>query len=170
MFMGLKITTDEASEQLNRVLDFFARTEVKTSALFAVNLGMLGIAALNTTWTDIGNPYVIVNGTIFLILMSISFWYEYWTLIPELRYDSNSLIYFGHIAALSCEDYLTQLGKIDQDQYIEEILKQVWRNSQILSKKFIYIRRSFLATAALLPIWLIYLTIVCTLNAKLLLG
>src|SRR3989344_1651808 len=152
--MTRRINAADASGQLDRILSFFGRAESKATALFAVNLGMLGLSAINTSWDALADSIVIIEGLGMLGLLGISFWFEYWALFPELRpKSSSSLVYFGAISRRDCEEYVRRMTEISEEEYVKEILEHVWRNSDIVSKKFAYVKYAFWATAAALPLW-----------------
>ena len=161
-----KITALEASEQLDRVLGFFARAEAKASAILAIDLGILGVCAVNTKWQNFCDLAVFIEGVGLLVLLGTSLWFAYWTHFPELRESVSSLVYFGDIAKMERDAYVKRITEMSHDEYMKQLYTQVWRNSEIVSSKFAYVKYAFWATAAAMPVWVLYLMTVATLNMQ----
>ena len=94
-----------------------------------------------------------------LLFIGVSFWFIYWTFFPDLNSGSpvSSVVYFGGIAAHDRAEYVSRMSQMNVDEYTKETFDQVWRNSEIIGKKFTYVKRAFWATLAAIPFWALYL-------------
>jgi hypothetical protein len=155
-----------SSQQLDRVLGFFARVESKATALFAVDLGMVGFMATKINLVDLGYVYVPIVGIVTLALLSGSIFYIYWTFYPDLHQgESTSSVFFGYIAKLPREKYINHINGLSQEEHVRDTLDQVWRNSDILQKKFSYIKKASLATLLGVPFWVEFLVLITLLHS-----
>lgn len=141
-----------AADQLDRVLSFFSRVESKASALFAVDTGMLGLLALNARMGDFSIWYVASLYVVAATLISTTLVFLYRATFPQLKGGASSLIYFREIGATTEAKYIDAMRACDEDRYTDELLGQVWRNSEILTQKFDALKSAFFWTAiAVLP-------------------
>jgi Family of unknown function (DUF5706) len=137
-----------ATDQLNRVLGFFARIENKSSALFAINTGMAALFGVHLQWANLAVWYIAIPGIATVGLIAASLLYLYFAANPQLNGGARSIVYFREIAARTEADYLKEMKACSAENYTDQLLAQVWRNSEILSQKFDYVRRAFICTAA----------------------
>lgn len=140
------------ADQLNRVLGFFSRVESKASALFAVDTGMLGLLALNARMGDFSIWYIALLYAISAALITTSLVFLYRATFPQLKGGKSSLVYFREIAGMTEAKYIEAMRTCDEERYIQELLGQIWRNSEILTQKFDSLKSAFFWTAiAVLP-------------------
>lgn len=157
---------DNSSKQLERVLGFFTRVETKAAALFAVDLGMIGFMASQLNVADLGYVYTLLTGATTFGLLGLSVWYIYWTFYPDLHQGvSTSSVYFGYIAKLTRENFIGKMLSLSREEYALDVLDQVWRNADILDKKFRYVKRAFLFSSLALPFWFEFLATLALLHS-----
>ena len=71
---------------------------------------------------------------------------------PSLEGGRGSLIYFREIAKRKEAQYAEEFRSISEEDYLKDLLGQVWRNSEILTEKFDHISTAFNWTAfSILP-------------------
>jgi hypothetical protein len=132
---------------LNLVLSFFPRVDSKASVVLAVDTGMLGYLA---THLPILSPLrwweFIIPAPAFLLL-ALSLWHLYKGAFPNLSGGHSSLIYFSEIAKRTEVKFIDQFVEQQESGYVEDVLGQAWRNSEILKEKFHHIKRAFLFMA-----------------------
>ena len=147
-----------APKQLERVLSFFARVEAKASFIFAINSALLGALALHVEryFTD-WRRYLALGAAV--VGLATSFYYVYRCSFPALSGGHQSLIYFKEIAKLREQTFLKSFRDLEEDEYVDDLLSQTWRNSQILTEKFRTVKIAFIATALTLLPWSIYLAL-----------
>lgn len=147
-----------ATAQLDRLLGFFNRVEAKAAFVFAIDVALLGTLALNIPVAD-----PISVPTLFAVLaaipLAVSVVTLFATFFPHLKNGRPGLIYFGDIAKLSADEYIRRTRALTNEQLVEELLCQVWRNAEILKIKFERSERAFKWTGAALPLWMIFLII-----------
>jgi Pycsar effector protein len=158
---------DVASAQLDRVLSFFPRVETKISALFAVDVAMLALLAVNATVDDLGIWYLALLYVASAVALGTSIWFLYTASFPQLKGGHNSLIYFKEIARRTEANYLKEMRETEIDAYADDMLGQVWRNSEILAAKFHGVKWSFICTAIAVPAWFLALASASTHHAQL---
>lgn len=142
-----------ASAQLDRVLGFFPRVETKISALFAVDVAMLALLAVNATVNDLGIWYLALLYVASAVALGTSIWFLYTASFPQLKGGDNSLVYFKEIARRTEANYLKAMRESEIEAYADDILGQVWRNSEILTAKFHGVKWAFISTALAVPAW-----------------
>lgn len=144
--------------QLDRFQTFFGRVEAKASFLLAVDLALLGSVAVAIPVKDLGSV-AGVTGLIAATFLSFSLINLYAAFYPHLKNPRTSLIFFADIADLTADEYKAKIRAASPNDMADDALCQVWRNAQILDKKFKRSRSAFLLTAAALPFWIAVLSL-----------
>lgn len=144
--------------QLDRFQTFFGRVEAKASFLLAVDLALLGSVAVAIPVKDLGSV-AGVTGLIAATTLSFSLINLYAAFYPHLKNPRTSLIFFADIAELTADDYRAKIRTASPNDMADDAICQVWRNAQILDKKFKRSRSAFLLTAAALPFWITVLSL-----------
>lgn len=144
-------------EQLDRVLSFFPRIEAKASALFAIDLGLLGLMALNLHLEDFGLWYIALPAVLSLGGILASLYFVYKCQFPHLDGGTSSLIYFREIAKRTEANFAAEFLSQSEEARLRDVLGQVWRNSEILKIKFDSLKVAFIVTGATLVPWVAFL-------------
>lgn len=160
--MASSIYSDQiarASQQLDRLQTFFPRVEGKASFLLAVNLGLLTILAANVDKVAyLAAPLVWVPGAAFMLFWGVSIWKLNETFFPHLKGGSvHSVFYFRDIASRSFKEYSHRMKSINDEDILDDLLCQVWRNSEILKVKFDSVQSAFRFAVLSLVFWLVTL-------------
>lgn len=155
--MENKDIADLAPKQLERVLSFFPRVEAKASFAFAVNSALLGVVAVHLDRGDFDQPLQMIALAFFAFALAVSYYYIYRCSFPDLKGGHASLVYFKEIGKLRETEYIKAFRSLSDEAYVEDILGQAWRNSQILTEKFRAIRIAFIATGLALIPWSAFL-------------
>jgi len=158
---------EAASTQLDRVLGFFPRVETKISALFAVDVAMLALLALNASANDLSVWYLALLFGLSTLALVASIWFLYEASFPQLKGGDSSLVYFKEIARRTEANFIKEMRAADLKAYVDDLLGQVWRNSEILNAKFHGVRWAFICTAAAVPVWFVALIIASIQHAEL---
>jgi hypothetical protein len=154
---------DIAKDQLNRVLGFFPRTEAKASVVLAVDTGMLALLAINAPPIRLLDWYMLF-AVIPVLLITISIVHLYWGAFPQLTGGHQSLVYFREIANRTESKFIEEFKAQQLDAYINDLLGQIWRNSEILKEKFDHLKWAFTFLALALIPWLIALAMFAAKN------
>lgn len=153
-----------AKDNLNRILSYFPRTDTLASFLGAINLGLILVIATNSpSIQKIGWSSAIL-GIIYLIITAISLGYLFCAIFPNLNGDGDSLIFFDEVARKSSETYTEKFCQQVEEQYLQDLTKQIWFNSTILKQKFEYLQMSAIFLILSFILGLILLTIFITNN------
>ncbi len=147
-----------ARDQLNRTLTFFSRVDAKASVILGVDTGLLAVlatrafpyATLRWEWIPIG---------LTLIALSTSFWHLFKEAFPVLKGGDGSALYFREVAKQTEAKYFETWKNLSDEQYLNELLGQVWRNSEILKQKFDHMRWAFYSLAVAIVPWVVSLAL-----------
>ena len=153
------VDSEVAAKHLDRILGFFSRVEAKASFLFAIDSALLGVIAINVQRNDFVVWYYLVTLAIAAVLICASLYFVYRCVFPSLKGGHASLIYFREIAKLREADYITKLKGVSEIELLDDMLGQVWRNSEILGKKFDHVKTAFILTSLALIPWLAFLVL-----------
>lgn len=146
-----------AERQLALVQSFIPRLDSKVSALFAIVSAQLAVAALNLTAADLPKWYVTIPLTVFLSMIAWTYLNLYRCAFPHLDGGQASLVYFAEIAKRRESDFVTQFMDVSVTDLTNDICGQIWRNSEIVTCKFKYLKSATQwAMGSLLP-WAIVL-------------
>lgn len=148
-----------ARDQLNRTLTFFTRVDSKASVVFGVNTGLIAVLAtrafpyqhLQWEWIPIG---------LTLLLLLVSFWHLYREAFPALDGGEQSRLYFREIAKRTEANYVSEWFALSEDEYLQDLTGQIWRNAQILIKKFDHMKWAFYSLALAVVPWVVSLVVV----------
>lgn len=135
-------------------MGFFGRVESKASVVLALDTGMLAVLAANVPSPKYFE-WKMIFAIVPVILIGVSYWFLFRISFPDLKGGTSSLIYFREIAKRTEHKFIEEFKALDESAYINDLLGQVWRNSEILSKKFDLLRAAFvLMLWAVIP-WLV---------------
>ena len=142
--------------QLDRLMNFYPRGDAKATSIFAFNVTLLTLLALNFPFA---NPTLFLScmagATILPILLSVICLYG--VFFPHLKGgETHSAVYFADIAKTSLADYTCRLKTQTEEELLDDLACQIQRNSQILANKFDAVAQaSVYAGIAVLP-WLAF--------------
>lgn len=149
--MSTQENISAAEKNLERILSWISRLDNRFAVLLGIGSAMLGvfasIAPPFATWTCL----TIWVALLFMILLIISFVFLYMANFPQTKGPSDSLLFFGSIAGYSLDDYRKKFITQGADAYLNDLLHQCHRNSEIVNQKFKRIKWAyrFLLTAIL---------------------
>lgn len=78
-------------------------------------------------------------------------------MFPDLAGGHGSLIYFRQIAANTEANYIQRFKDRNDGEHLNDLLGQVWRNSEILKLKFDAVKLAFNLLVLSLMSWTIFL-------------
>lgn len=145
---GVRMKEVEAIErQLDRVLGFFPRVEARINGLFAFNSIILTLIAINLTATDFALWYVMIPAIVTGVGLSFSYYFLFKANFPDTNGGEGNLVFFGAIKKQSEADYKDALLAATEAEYRDDLIGQIWRNSQILCAKYEGVKSAIVATA-----------------------
>ena len=131
---------DVAERQLDRVQAFFPRIDAKLSALFAISSAQIAVAALNVGPDDFKLWFVAIPAVVFALMALSVLINLYRCAFPHLEGGNNSLIYFVEIAKHTESNYIKSFSAYVASDRLADLTGQIWRNSQIASLKYGYLK------------------------------
>lgn len=135
-------------------LDWISRYDTRIALLAGIQIAMLGLLAKSgaaiISWGWISG---FTFGTAFLAI-SYGLILVYLSQYPKTESQNSSLIYFGTIAPLKINNYKEKFLEVSENEYLDDLLSQVYINSIILSKKFDNLKSSLRLLAISIPPWL----------------
>lgn len=153
-------------DNLTRILGFFPRVDVLSSVILAINISMIAVLAANTPALRSISRFQIIMAIFFILIVGISLYNLYKCAFPRLDCKEKSLIYFQEIAKLEQLDFVKEFFGQTEKDYLHDLIKQVWRNSEILQLKFRHLKLAFrFLVLALIP-WIISLLIFASENKQ----
>src|ERR1051326_4568405 len=154
---------DIAKDQLDRVLSFFPRAEAKASVVLAVDTGMLALLAINAPPIRALEWYMLF-AVIPALLIAISIIRLYLGASPQLEGGHQSLVYFREIAHRTESKFIEEFKAQKTEAHINDLLGQIWRNSEILKVKFDHLRWALTFLALAIIPWLVALVMFAAKN------
>lgn len=152
---------------LDRQMNFFPRIDAKALSLFAINIGLTSVVALNFPY-DAPGGWRGVLGLVAAALAALSLFQLWWVFIPRLKSAARmSLLYFGNIASMEEGLYVRTMAAVSRAQLTEDAAHQVWRNAEILKSKYAHLEWATKFTALSVIPWLGFLIAVAVVGKKL---
>lgn len=158
---------DVIQRQLDRVLGFFPRVEARINGLFGVNTFILAIGALNVSAPDLKLWFVTVPGLFAMAGLLASYAYLYRANFPDVKGSQGSLVYFAEIQKRTEANYQSELLVCSDERFQGDLVGQIWRNSQILSAKYVFVRNAIIATTVSLLPFFIFLAVTASTHVRL---
>jgi hypothetical protein len=150
-----------ALQQLDRMLAFFPRVEGKASFLFALDLSLVGTAFAVVSWkaTQENLLFAILLGLVALLCAG-SLVFLYFAYAPHLApAKSPSMLYFRDVESLGVGALSDKWRSITEDEMLDDVLHQIQRNAEILTKKFNATEGAFTLTAFSIVPWFVLLVL-----------
>ncbi len=142
----------DARAQLTLTLSFFPRVDAKLSTVLAVDTGMLAALTAGIPAVRAISVWSAAASILTALLLAASFLFLYMGAFPNLKGGHSSVVFFKDIAARNESRFVEDYQRQSVESLKVDILSQVWRNAEILSVKFHYLKMAFVTMAcAILP-------------------
>jgi uncharacterized membrane protein len=161
--MTNKELTDIAKDNLSRVLGFFPRVDAVASIVLAIDISALALLASNAPPLNALDGWSVF-ALLAVVLIGLSLYHLYKGAFPRLDGGPLSLIYFREIANRKEEEFTKAFMEQSEEFYLNDLLSQVWRNSEILTQKFTHLNSAFTFLALSIIPWLVSLFIFVSRN------
>lgn len=155
--------------QLTLVLSFFPRVDSLSSVLLAINTGMLAVLGATTPFPT-KLEWLTLAIVLAFLFIALSLWHLYKGAFPRLEGGEKSLVYFREIAGRTESGFLSEFMKQDESAYVNDLLGQIWRNSQILTEKFNHLKKAFVCLALAVAPWALALLLNASVNGSIIPG
>lgn len=153
-------------DNLSRILGFFPRVDTLSSVVLAIDISMLAILAANTPSLQSISRLQLFIAIIFVVTVAVSLYHLYKSSFPRLECEEKSLIYFREIAELEQLEFAKEFLGQTEKNYLHDLIKQIWRNSEILKLKFDHIKKAFIFLVLALVPWVAFLLMVALDNKQ----
>lgn len=157
---------DVIQRQLDRVLGFFPRVEGRINGLFGVNTLIFAISALNVSAADLKLWYVTVPGAALVAGLITSYVFLFQANFPDEKGGEGSLVYFKRIRERTEANYLAELLACSEADFRNDLIGQIWRNSDILCLKFGWVKKAIIATALSMVPFIIFLATTAAIHVR----
>lgn len=158
---------DVIQRQMDRVLGFFPRVEARINGLFGVNTLIVAVGALNVSAPDLKLWFVTVPGLLALAGLLMSYAFLYRAYFPDVKGGQGSLVYFAEIEKRTEANYRSELLACSDEGFREDLIGQIWRNSQILCTKYVFVRKAVIATTLSFFPFFIFLAATASIHVRL---
>lgn len=154
-----------AFKRLEHVHGFFARVDAKASVVLGVDIAMIGFIGGDAVAVFHWNWWMLI-ALLPLALLGVSLYFIYLCSFPQLAGGDASLLYFRAVASHGEHSFVRQYQALDEAARVDDMLGQIWRNSQILKMKFDALKMAHIYLAlAILP-WLATLLLFASMTTK----
>lgn len=143
----------QAESNLERKLEWNSRFDTKVAFIMAFCIAMLATladAAKNiSAWSNI---IYAVFATAFILLI-VSIFFGILSQFPTTKSLNSSLVFFGTISKMKVDEFKKRFKQSSDEEYLDDILDQIHRNSEILTKKFRRLRISLIFISIAVVPW-----------------
>lgn len=138
--------TEHAKWLFERTLGWIATADVKVGVAMALDTAMLGGLAAAFSSSD---PLSRTAWTYFATLvatggMVIAMFCAAMAAIPRMLGPVKSIIFFARISERQESDYLDLFAKVNEQEFISDLVTQIHRNAQIATAKHWWVRKSLI--------------------------
>ena len=138
---------------LARLLGWIGTAEARISLVLGLDTAMLGTLAVFAPsprlWTVAASSF----GAIAAVSLAISLVALAFASFPRTGGPKKSLIYFGGIANIDEEQFLSDMRALSASKYIEDLSRQCHRNAEIAAVKFSWVKRAKIALFFAIAPW-----------------
>ncbi len=137
---------------LARQIEATRASDAKLVLLVPTTTAMAGVLAALLRGNAVeGLPALYVGLSTLPILCA--YFFMGLTLIPRLRRNSRSLLFFGGVAGRDVAGYRADLAALSPQAYLDELAEQCHITASIALRKYRHVRNAYLAFFASLPLW-----------------
>lgn len=151
---------DFLEKTLARLLDWINKVDTKITLIMAIDIAMLGILFSEAPSVSDYSTVLIICLVFSTITIFISLLFLLFSTFPITRGPDDSMIYFGKIVNKTLEEYESDLGAYQEENYIEDLIQQCHRNAEIANRKYKLLQRSLRALFVCIIPWLISLYLI----------
>jgi len=144
-----------ADKMLSRQLQWIAAADGKVTPVFAIDAAMLGVLAALVPPIGQWSISAAITASLAGVPLVGSIACLALAAFPRLSGPKGSLTFFGGITTLSEGDYLKRMSSGVNQDLIEDIYRQVYRNAEIAAGKYSFIKWAMILMFGSVPFWLI---------------
>jgi hypothetical protein len=153
--VDMKSKIEIAEKNLARLLEWVTRFDNKSIIILGVDTGMLGVLASFAPPLKSLSLAVIFVASLSLFFLGLSLLFIYLGSYPRTTGPKHSLLYWGCISQRSFSQYKDSFKDESDEEYLNDLLEQCHRNSEILDKKFTNLKWAYRMLFVALSPWII---------------
>ena len=134
-----------AESNLDRLLDWISRIDAKSSVVLGGNTAMLGVLASLAPAPHLWKKQTAIFAVLSTLCPFASLICVYLANYPQTKTKSSSLNFFGGIARHTLAEYQKAFANLSSPDYLNDLLEQIYRNSEIVIGKFRALRWAYRA-------------------------
>jgi hypothetical protein len=143
---------DLLEKNLERQIEAIRASDIKITLLVPTLTGMLGFLAANLNRVAPGSP-IVAYALLSAAPLILAYAFLALTVIPRMKSDSRSHLFFGGISRQSPEVYREAMRSFTRAAYVEELAGQCHATAMIARTKYGHVRNAYLAFFVALPFW-----------------
>jgi hypothetical protein len=166
--MDVKQRLEVTKNQLSLVLSFFPRVDSQASVMLAIDTAMLATLtsnAPNFKSFEYCMMFAVIPAVLFISLSIYNLYRLAYPRLPKLK--ESSVIYFKEVGEKAEDEYQKIFLALGEEDYVKDLIGQIWQNSRILKEKYEHLRLAFLFLAISLLPWMISLSMFSSKNLEL---
>lgn len=153
--MNIEKKINQTETNLQRKLDWVGRHDSRTTFVAGIFIAMMGVLASSSSKVDNWTIFTYVVFGLSGLLLAIGLFFIYKCQYPLTESSNNSLNYFGTIAEMKFDEFKKKSLSSSDEEYLEDLLYQVHRNSVILQLKFNYLKLALIILSISILPWLL---------------
>jgi hypothetical protein len=131
---------------------FFSRIEAKSSVILGVNTGMIWYLATKLPPMKMWDIHMLA-AALPLALIGASMWQLYKCSFPHMSGARESLVSLKAIAKRTEDSFLAELTRQTPEELAQELLRQVWHSSGMLTTKIDRLKKAYTLCACAVLAW-----------------
>ena len=140
----MKDQIDRQEKTLARLLEWIRAADARIAPLAALNTAMLGILVAAGARVDDWTPSTMIIASAAGLSLSVSVIALAIATFPRTKGPDQSLIYFGGIMGGDYSAYQGAITGLTDEKYLDDLVEQSYRNAEIASVKFRFVRISMI--------------------------
>ncbi len=153
--MALQDKYEFHDKNLERLLSWINNADQKVQFIFALDTAMLAVVVSlipsSHSWTVV-NAIITSISSLGLLVSVVCLGLA---TFPRTKGTKGSIIYFGGIVSYSETDFQKKMQNLSEAEYVEEIIRQCYRNAEIANAKYNYIKIAMIALFISTIPWLV---------------
>lgn len=142
-----------AELNLERFLEWTSRYDNKASIIVGITIAMLGTLTTFAPAIDKWTKFTIIASASSVLLLSGALVFAFIGNYPQTKSPNRTLLFFGAINKLTFNEYQSQFKKQNDEDYLNDLLEQCHRNSEILALKFFALKWVYRLLFLTVPAW-----------------
>lgn len=158
---SVEFRVERAEANLDRIIAWVWRHNYRTAFLFGAVTLMYGYN-FEVIRDFTGDCWALKYWALFLFgiitaLYGIIVYLLFLSIKPDVNPKKDSYVFFGTISQMEQSSFVKEVRDLDCERYLEDVLCQVHRNAEIVTKKFSLLSRAFYYFAVFIGFWFLFI-------------